>query len=164
MYPTGSLEPEMALNSKRQKMSSPCIRPSGPFLPLFTQSRLHPLFEHTSNPSLNCVLFFLPTGLLFASSPHHCPKQPSPLVTALVLYMLTVPPTPSERRLPSAMLWAPGGAAHPVGHKQKATLFFLTIVSFNHLCVGSPFPDLGETSGKSHNYLVPLIHSLHKYC
>ncbi|MXQ91077.1 hypothetical protein E5288_WYG005485 [Bos mutus] len=34
------------------------------------------------------------------------PKQPSPLVTALVLYVLTVPPTSSEQRLPSTALWA----------------------------------------------------------
>ena len=59
MYPTSSSEPEMAMNSKQQKMSTPCIRPAGPFLPVNTQSRLHPLFEHTSNPCLNCVLSFL---------------------------------------------------------------------------------------------------------
>lgn len=68
----------------------------------------------------------------------------------------------AETPLHSAV--GPGGAAHPVGHKQKASLFFLTTVSFHHLCVGSPFPDLEETSGKLHSYLVPLIHSPHKYC
>lgn len=142
------------------------ICPSDPqaLFPWFTQSSLPPLSEHTSNPCLNCVLsFFCLMGFSLLLL-HITAKAAFPTGHGTCALRADCATNIFRAETPLHSAVGPGGAAHPVGHKQKASLFFLTTVSFHHLCVGSPFPDLGETSGKLHSYLVPLIHSPHKCC
>lgn len=154
---------------------SPSHQTLRPSPPLPTCPHAHTL-DHTphlsTSQSGHTSLSKMCTSFFLTSWASICFFKVQPLPKAAFLdshspcaLLVDVLSAPSGQRHPSTMLWTPGGASYLGEYKQKTTSFFLTNVSFHHLCVQSLFSDLEnkKTSGKSHLGLITLIPPRHRY-